>query len=116
MKGLSALFLLTAFGLGAAATAQPKPAWMLIWVYETGMLTREFPSMDECESIADHISKVRTPRSSTEGVTGAWKFNFERKGMAARQGPRVVTLCVPDASEIDGIKEILEDKEWYRAL
>ena len=70
MKGLSALFLLTAFGLGAAATAQPKPAWMLIWVYETGMLTREFPSMDECESIADHISKVRPlearPRESQE--------------------------------------------------
>ena len=113
MKGLAALFLLTTFGLGAAATAQPKPVWMLIWANDGGggFLTREFPSMEECEAVADHISKVGTPNSSTEGIKGAWKFNYTR-----RQEPRVATLCVPDPSEIEGIKDVLEEENLYRMM
>ena len=112
MKRLAALFLFTAFGLGAAASAQPKPAWMLIYAHNGGnFLTREFPSMEECEAVADHISKVRTPNSSTEGIKGTWKFNYTKK-----HEPRVVTLCVPDSSEIKGVKSILKEKNLYRMM
>ena len=105
--------------LAFAAPAAAEPAWMIVRVaWGAGAMgeIREFDSMEDCEAVADHIAKVRTPGSgSTKGVPGAWKFNFSRRGND-RHEPKLSTLCVPAASEVEGVGEGLQQKGWYRDL
>ena len=106
-----------AFGLSSAA--QAAPAWMVMrvaWSAGAGIVTREYASMADCETAADHVAQVRTPTNkTTAGIEGAWKFSFNRAGQA-RHEPLVSMLCIPDASEIEGVAEGLQSESLYKGL
>ena len=113
----AALIAIAALSLGS--TAHAAPAWMVMrvaWSAGAGVVTREYQSMEDCEKAADHIAQVRTPTDrTTQGITGAWKFSFNRAGQS-RHEPVLSMLCIPDASEVDGVAEVLTEEELYRGL
>jgi hypothetical protein len=97
--------------------AMASPATLLIVTRsETNVMTTiSFTSMQECDAVADHLSMVRSENKSALGVTGAWKRNFDdRSGF--RQEVRLATICIPSASEIGKVKEVLIEKGWYRDI
>ena len=102
-----------------AVTDHAAPAWMVMrvaWSAGAGIVTREYQSMEDCEKAADHIAQVRTPTDrTTEGITGAWKFSFNRRRQR-RQEPLLSMLCIPDVADIDGVAEVLTGEELYRGL
>ena len=105
--------------LTSGSAAQAAPAWMVMrvaWSAGAGVVTREYTSMDACEKAADHIAQIRTPTNkTTKGIEGAWKFSFNRAGQD-RHEPNLSMLCVPDASQVDGVAEGLKKKGLYRGL
>lgn len=95
-----------------------RPAFMIIRVgWSSGVFgeIRDYPNMSECEAIAEHISKVRTPTPNEviEGINGSWKFNFNRKQQRGSLEPIISTLCVPSIDELASVKEGLVQKKLY---
>ena len=102
-----ALFLFT----GAAHAA---PATMLVvtyGMYANAIASLQYSSLSDCEAVADHLAKVRTPSASTLGVVGSWK-----KNMTSSSEPPMAFICLPAAAEIPGVAESLSQKGWYRDL
>ena len=98
-----------------------KPAFMIIKVgWSSGSFgeIRDYPNISECEKVAEHISKVRTPQpsKSTEGIDGAWKFSFKRTTTRGGQEPIVSILCVPSSDEVDIVSKGLEEQGLYNSL
>ena len=73
---------------------------------------REFPSMASCEAVATHIHSLRGIPPEAHGLRGIWRSN--RK--AEKGEPVVVTLCVPDSSEVDAVAEPLRAADRYKLL
>ena len=73
---------------------------------------KEFASMASCEAVATQIHSLRGIPPEANGLRGIWRSN--RK--AHEVEPEVITLCVPDASEIDAVAEPLKAAGRYRLL
>lgn len=98
-------------------TAIAGPATLLIVTRSdtNNVTTLPFASMEECDSVADHLAMVRSENKSALGVPGAWKRNFDDR-TEFRQEVRVATICIPSASDIGQIRDKLLEKGWYRDI
>mgnify|MGYP006298324633 CR=1 FL=1 len=111
------LLALVAFMGAFPLAAMAGPATLLIVTRSdtNNMITLPFTSMEECDAIADHLAMVRSENKSALGVPGAWKRNFDDRN-SFRQEVRIATICIPSASDIGKIKEVLLEKGWYRDI
>ena len=73
------------------------------------------PSLQDCETVADHIAKVRTDRKQTIGRPGMWRFNYNAWD-SDRLEPLVTMLCVPSAEDVPGLAKKLEAEGAYKAI
>jgi len=110
---ITALAILSILPL--AATAGPATLLIVTRSDTNNMTTLPFASMEECDTVADHLAMVRSENKSALGVTGAWKRNFDDRG-SFRQEVRIATICIPSASDTGRVKEILLEKGWYRDI
>ena len=120
MKGAIGLILASGLSLGTAVEA--APAWMIITANEAfkspnarGIVIRDYESMESCEAVSKYIHSLRGIEydEANWGVQGIWRSN---RGSEIKQEPFIVTLCVPDASEIDKYREHIEKLDRYRLL
>lgn len=100
-----------------AGSAQAKPAWMLMMsghpltnANPHPPTTREFSSMEACERTAEHIARIRNPRTTGVGTKGAWKMNYGSQGTE----PGISILCIPDVEEMSDVQKELVDKKLFR--
>ncbi len=115
MRGAIGLFL--ASGLSIGTVVEAAPAWMLIRAdvgsgppIGRSLVIKEFPSMASCEAIATHIHSLRGIPPEENGLRGIWRSNWK----ANKSEPLVVTLCIPDVSEIEAVAEPLKAADRYR--
>jgi hypothetical protein len=97
--------------------AAADPATLLIVTRSdtNNILTLSYPSMEECDAVADHLAMVRSENKSALGVPGAWKRNFDDRN-AFRQEVRMATICIPSANDIKNVRGGLIEKGWYRDI
>ena len=93
-----AVATLSAFPL--AATAGPATLPVVTRSDTNNMTTLPFVSMEECDSVTDHLAMIRSENKSSLGVPGSWKRNFDdRSGF--RQEVSLATICIPSANDIE---------------
>ena len=80
-----------------------------------GIVIRDYESMESCEAVSKYIHSLRGMvfDESNWDVQGIWRSN---KGKEFKREPYIVTLCVPDASEIDTYREHIERLDRYRLI
>jgi hypothetical protein len=96
----------------SAGQVQAAPTTMLVvtvGIYANAIGSVQFTSLADCDSAAEHLSKLRTPSGSTIGTPGTWKSNREGGGWE----PNMSFVCIPPTSEIPGLAEVLRQKGWY---
>lgn len=85
--------------LHGASYASPATMLLVTRKESNSIATLSFDSMAAREATAQHISQVRSPRSSTLEMIGAWKANFIADGDYVDLEPKISMLCIPSPNE-----------------